>query len=86
MKKIVAVIKPFVIQQNIFVYEDGNKIDVLTSPLNDIQNTLIETADKYQIENIDILGSKKYYKVIVNKIKELELTKYNENKLIINLI
>ena len=86
MKKIVSVIKPFVINQNVFVYEDGNKIDVLSVPLNDIQDILVETATKYEVTDIELVGSKKYLNGIVNKIKETEMSQYNEHKLNINII
>ena len=86
MKKIVSVIKPFVVNQNVFVYEDGNKIDVLSVPLNDIQNILVNTAIQYEVTDIELIGSKKYLNGIVNKIKETETSQYNEHKLNINII
>jgi hypothetical protein len=86
MKKIVSVIKPFVINQNVFVYEDGNKIDVLSVSLNDIQNILVNTATQYEVTDIELIGSKKYLNGIVNKIKETEMSQYNEHKLNINII
>lgn len=86
MKKIVSVIKPFVINQNVFVYEDGNKIDVLSVPLDNIQNILINTAIKYEINDIELVGSKKYLNGIINKVKEEEIKQYNANKLNIKII
>lgn len=86
MKKIISVIKPFVVNQNVFVYEDGNKIDVLSVPLNDIQNILVNTATQYEVTDIELIGSKKYLNGIVNKIKETEMSQYNEHKLNINII
>lgn len=86
MKKIVSVIKPFVVNQNVFVYEDGNKIDVLSVPLNNIQNILVNTATQYEVTDIELIGSKKYLNGIVNKIKETEMSQYNEHKLNINII
>lgn len=86
MKKIVSVIKPFVVNQNVFVYEDGNKIDVLSVPLNDIQNILVNTAIQYEVTDIELIGSKKYLNGIINKIKETEMFQYNEHKLNINII
>jgi len=86
MKKIVSIIKPFVINQNIFVYEDGNKIDVLSVPLDNIQNVLVNTATQYEITEIELIGSKKYLSGIVNKIKETEMSQYNEHKINITII
>ena len=86
MKKIVSVIKPFVVNQNVFVYEDGNKIDVSSVPLNDIQNILVNTATQYEVTDIELIGPKKYLNGIVNKIKETEMSQYNEHKLNINII
>ena len=86
MKKIVSVIKPFIINQNVFVYEDGNKIDVLSVPLDDIQNILINTAIKYEVNDIELIGSKKYLNGIINKVQEEEIKQYNTNKLNIKII
>ena len=86
MKKIVSVIKPFVINQNVFVYEDGNKIDALSVPLDNIQNIIFNTAIKYEANNIELIGSKKYINGIVNKIREIEIAQYNEEKLNITII
>lgn len=86
MKKIVSVIKPFIINQNVFVYEDGNKIDVLSVPLDDIQNILINTAIKYEVNDIELIGSKKYLNGIINKVQEEEIKQYNANKLNIKII
>ena len=86
MRKIVSVIKPFIVNQNVFVYEDGNKIDVVSVPLNNIQDILVNTAIQYEVTDIELIGSKKYLNGIVNKIKETEMSQYNEHKLNINII
>ena len=86
MKKIVSVIKPFIMNQNVFVYEDGNKVDVLSVPLNDIQDILVETATKYEVTDIELIGSKKYLNGIVNKVREIEMSQYNEHKLNITIV
>ena len=86
MKKIVSVIKPFIINQNIFVYEDGNKIDAVSVPLNNMQDILINKANKYEITEVELIGSKKYLNGIIKKIQEEEMTQYKENKLNIKII
>lgn len=86
MKKIVSVIKPFTLVQNIFIYEDTDKIATYTANLNDIQNTLLKLTEEYQINNISLVGSKKFSKGIKEKIEQAEMIKYNENKIDIKLI
>ena len=86
MRKIVSVIKPFIVNQNVFVYEDGNKIDVVSVPLNNIQDILVNTAIQYEVTDIELIGSKKYLNGIVNKIKETEMSQYNEHKLNITIV
>ena len=86
MKKIVSVIKPFTYTQNIFVYEDGNKIDIISTNLDNLSNTLFEISDKYNTNEVDIYGNLNFLKGIKDNIKTAEMTKYNKNKLNINLI
>lgn len=86
MKKIVSVLKPFTFQQNIFIYEDGVRINNLISNWDTLQEDILYIALKNNINEINLLGNNTYSEKIKEKIKELELTKYNENKLNINLI
>lgn len=84
--KIVSVIKPFVMQQNIFVYENGNKIDSIKSTIDDIQDIIIDIATKYETNSVELIGAKSYLEGIKNRIETAEMTKYNEHKLNIQII
>lgn len=86
MKKIVSVIKPFTYNQNVFVYEDGNKIETTTTNLDNLSNTLFELIDKYNTNEINLIGNLKFSKGIKEKIENAEMTKYNDNKINIELI
>ncbi len=86
MKKIVSVIKPFILQQNIFVYEDGNKIDVIKSNLDNIENNLIDIAKKYDTKEIQLIGSKNFLSGIQKRIETAEMTKFGKNELKIKII
>ena len=55
-------------------------------PLDNIQNIIFNTAIKYETNNIELIGSKKYINGIVNKIREIEIAQYNEEKLNITII
>lgn len=80
-KRIVGMIKPFVLEQDIYVYEDGNKIDNIKVPLSKINETIFSLSQKYNITTIDLMGSKQFNRGLIKKIKEEEMTKFNENKL-----
>ena len=86
MKKIVSVIKPFTYNQNVFVYEDGNKIETTIANLDNLSNTLFELIDKYNTNEINLIGNLKFSKGIKEKIENAEMTKYNDNKINIELI
>lgn len=85
MKKIVSIIKPFTFTQNIFVYENGNKIDVVSTDLDNLSKSLFELSEKHDTNEVDLIGNLKFSKGIKEKIETAEMTKYNENKLNINL-
>lgn len=86
MKKIVGVIHPFDMYQTFYVYEDGNKLDIVQARINDIPDTVFELSKIYDVYQVDLSGSTHFIKGIINQIKEKENTKYNENKLNIRSI
>lgn len=86
MKKIVGVLRPFVLEQNFYVYEDGNKIDTAEPTVEEINDTIFNFIDKYQVTQVDLVGPKQYSKGISKKLKEAEIKKYSRNIIEINLI
>lgn len=87
MKKIVGILRPFDLTQSFYVYEDGNKIEVVYPKVSEINSTIIGLIDKYQIEQIDLTGPKQYAKGICKQLREDIVLKYNNNSNItINLI
>lgn len=86
MKKIIGILRPFSLEQSFYVFEDGNKIDSVELTINEINDVIFNFIDKYDIHQIDLSGPKQYSKGIAEKIKQGEMTKYNNNSIIINLI
>ncbi len=86
MKKIIGIIHPFDIYQTFYVYEDGNKLEIIHAKINDIPDTILELSQTYDVYQVDLSGAKQYNKKIVKQIQEKEITKYNKNKLIITCI
>ena len=88
MKKIIGLLRPFQMEQTLVVYEDGNKIDIIKSTVEDFHSSLFELMDKHQSYRLDLVGPKKYSKGIANQIQEASegQTKFNLKELEINII
>ena len=86
MKKIIGIIHPFDIYQTFYVYEDGNKLEIIQTKMNDIPNTIFQLSHTYDVYQVDLSGAERFIKGIIKKIQEKEFTKYNENKLNIRCI
>lgn len=86
MKKIIGIIHPFDIYQTFYVYEDGNKLEIIQTKMNDIPDIIFQLSHTYDVYQVDLSGAERFIKGIIKKIQEKEFTKYNENKLNIRCI
>lgn len=84
-KKIICRLQPFLMEQDIYVYENGNKLDATKATSQDLINTIISLADRYNIKSIDFSGPAQYSRGIGNQLQEASLVKYNQ-KFSINYI
>ena len=85
MKKIVTVIKPFTLKQNVYVYEDNEIINVTQTDLKDLENTIIAKVDEYETSDITLVGARKFSAGIKKKIADAETAKYNKHQLNIEI-
>ena len=86
MRKIIGILRPFDIYQTFYVYEDGNKIEIVNTKIKDIPTTVLELSNHYNVNQIDFSGAKHFSEGIVKKIQEEEMSKYNKNNLTFNYI
>lgn len=87
MKKIVGILRPFQFEQSFFVYEDGEKIDEANPTVEEINSTVFNFISKYEdIKQMDLAGPKQYIQGIKQNYQTEEMSKYNFNKLEINII
>lgn len=49
MKKIIGIIHPFDIYQTFYVYEDGNKLEIVKTKMGDIPKTIFELSQTYDV-------------------------------------
>lgn len=86
MKKIIGIIHPFDRKQTFYVYEDGNKLEIVQTTIEEIPDTVFELSHTYDVYQVDLSGAQRFTKGIIKQIQEKEITKYNENKLTIKCI
>ena len=79
-------IRPFDLDQILMVYEDGNKIDMINSKLENLNDNIFTLMEKYNVYQLDLTGPKKYVKGLKNQIDKDFVTKYSEKKIEINII
>ena len=82
MRKIIGIVSPIAPSQQFYVYDNGNKIEMLDASVDEITNVVFTWADQYtDIEQVELFGPKKYANGIAKKIKETEATKYSNRSL-----
>ncbi len=86
MKKIIGIIHPFDIYQTFYVYQDGNKLEIVQTKVKDIPDTIFELSQTYDVYQVDLSGAEHFTKGLIKQIQEKEITKYNQNKLMIRCI
>lgn len=86
MKKIIGIDRPFDLVKQFIVYEDGNKIETYPSTVDTRIKDLFALIKKYDVQQIDLVGPKKYLLGIKEQIEEENISKYNFKNLEINII
>ena len=85
-KKIIGLLQPFDLKQNIYVYEDGNKIEIIETKVDNFTSEMLQLINKYKIEDIELAGPKEYTKGIGTKVQEEYIKNYSNNNLNIKYI
>lgn len=79
---IIASIRPFVINQKIGVYLNGECVEALECKIDDIEKTISALVDKYKVNQIDLVEKNNMYSP---QIKDRLTTKYADKELNINI-
>lgn len=86
MNRIIVSVKPFILNQRIYCYNDDEIELIVKVNMNDLAETVFNIADDKKITDISIAGNKKYLEKIKNDIMENEYSKYGVRNLNIKLI
>lgn len=86
MRKIIGMIRPFEMNQTLMVYEDGNKIDICKTTMEELYPSIFALVEKHEVYQLDLVGPKSYTKGLKNQIDKAATVKYADNKLEVNII
>lgn len=84
MKKIIYIARPYLAEQTLLVYEDGNKIDIVKTIMQDLNESIFSLMEKHDTYRVDLAGPKSYTKGLANLIQEKNANKFSN--LEINII
>lgn len=85
-KKIVSIIRPFSLIQEIHIYDNGMEVDEINTSLTDFNNTIFNIVNTKNINQIDLFGPRKYLKGLKNELLQIGKTKYQKDDLVINIL
>ena len=85
-KKIVTIIRPFSLIQEIHIYDNGMEVDEINTSLTDFNNTIFNIVNTENINQIDLFGPRKYLNGLKKELLQIGKTKYQKDDLIINIL
>lgn len=74
MKKIVYITRMFQTEQTLMVYEDGNKIDMIQTTLENMYLDMFALMKKHNVWHLDLIGPKAFS---TGLSKEIEVRFFN---------
>ena len=85
-KKIVSIIRPFSLIQEIHIYDNGMEVDEINTSLTDFNNTIFNIVNTESINQIDLFGPRKYLNGLKKELLQIGKTKYQKDDLVINIL
>ena len=73
MKKIIGIIHPFDIYQTFYVYQDGNKLEIVQTKVKDIPDTIFELSQTYDVYQVDLSGAQHFTKGLNQMVRKILL-------------
>lgn len=80
---IIAYLQPFILEQKIEVYKDGECMNIMKCTFNEMESMILELVEKYNIKEITLAGSAQIYSY---KLKSDLISKYSQKNININIL
>ena len=86
MDRIIVTLSPVERVHKVFMIKDGKLVDQCGVNVENLPEVVTMAADKYDITDVDLSGTKSYIEKIGTDIKEYNLTNYANKQLNINYV
>lgn len=80
---IIAYLQPFILEQKIEVYKDGECMNIMKCTFNEMESMILELVEKYNIKEITLAGSAQIYSY---KLKTDLISKYDKKDINITVL
>lgn len=77
MKKIVAHLQPFVLKSTLYIFENSNRIGIEEILNTSLSSNIFTIAEKYNVQEIEFMGSKPYIIGLIKQLEKVQFAKYN---------
>jgi hypothetical protein len=75
----IIMFQPFVLEQVILVYQNGNLIDTRKEPMDRISSVLAELSNQYGLSTVQLIGNQDYLGRFQNEIRSVVPTTVDVN-------
>ena len=86
MKELIAMVQPFVFQQQVYVFEGDAILDQFETSMVEMPDALLDYCEKSRIVRVTLRGDSHFVAKIKQDIEKRELVQYGNNKLQINAL
>lgn len=81
MNNIIVNFNPFMLEQSVLMYSDGNCIEEIHSPIDRVTDVVMGLKNKYNVDRIDLCGNSDY----LSRFKAEMNLKFGNNNTQINI-
>ena len=81
--RIIAYLQPFILEQKIEVYKNGECMNVIKCTFNEMESMILELVEKYNIKDITLAGNAHIYSY---KLKTDIVSKYDKKDINITVL
>jgi len=86
MKEVIVSVQPFILNQQVYLFEGTNIVNHFEVPLKDLSEELVAFCYANDVMNVNLKGDAQFVAKVKQDAETKEMTQYSSHKLQINAI